>query len=132
MKKILLCGLVLLGATTFVGCKKEKGCTDASAINFKSSAEKNDGSCSYKGSATFWNNVSSGLGTIVVVMADNTSGNITVDETGTPSCGASGCFTYTAAPGTYAYGAAEVSPGTGTWSGSVTITSKGCQTIQLY
>ena len=130
--KMLLCGLVLFSTTTFVGCKKETGCTDSSATNFKSSAEKDDGNSTYKGSATFWNLTSSSLETVVVLMADNTSGNITVDYASNPDCGDAGCFTYTAAPGTYSYSAAEVSPGTSTWSGSVTITSKGCTTVKLY
>ncbi len=130
--KMLLFGLVLFSATTFVGCKKETGCTDSSATNFKSSAEKDDGSCTYKGSVTFWNLTTSGLDEVDVYVNNVPQGTITVDNASTPSCGASGCVTYTAIPGTYSYTAEEVSPGTGTWSGSVTITSKGCTTVKLY
>ena len=131
-KNLFFAMLIIICITAATSCKKETGCTDSSALNFKSSAEKDDGSCTYKGSVTFWNLTSSGLGTVVVVMADNTSGNITVDYTSAPACGDAGCFSYTAAPGTYSYAAAEVSPGTLTWSGSVTITSEGCATLMLY
>jgi hypothetical protein len=39
-----------------VSCSKEEGCTDSSATNFSESAEKDDGSCKYKGSVVFWYN----------------------------------------------------------------------------
>ncbi|MDC1188743.1 hypothetical protein N8089_03015 [Flavobacteriales bacterium] len=48
MKKL---NVILLGAIlTLVlsSCVKEKGCTDPNAINFDSSVEENDGSCSYE------------------------------------------------------------------------------------
>lgn len=44
MKKSIF--IILALSTTLFGCKK-KGCTDANAINFDSSAEKDDGSCEY-------------------------------------------------------------------------------------
>lgn len=33
--------------STFTSCKKEKGCTDPTACNYESGAEKDDGSCEY-------------------------------------------------------------------------------------
>jgi len=46
MKKTILFGAILTLALS--SCKKEKGCTDPTAINFDSSAEENDGSCTYQ------------------------------------------------------------------------------------
>lgn len=108
MKTKILLPLILIAL--FFGCAKEPAA---------------------KGKVVFWNNAASGLGIVVVVMADNTSGNITQDYTSAPDCGAAGCFTYEADAGTYSYTAAE-SGTSKTWSGSVTITSGGCQPMMLY
>ena len=34
----------------WIGCAKEQGCTDNSAVNYDSAAEENDNSCTYEGS----------------------------------------------------------------------------------
>ena len=130
--KIGIAASIILAVLVVNGCKKKTGCTDSSATNFDSSAQKDDGSCVYKGNVVFWNDVASSLGIVTVVMGDNTSGNITLDYTPTPGCNSAGCFTYTNKPGTYSFVATEASPGTHTWSGSVTITSKGCSSMRLY
>ena len=84
-----------------------------------------------KGKVVFWNDVASHLGIVVVLMADNASGNITMDAASAPACDASGFFTYTNNPGTYSFNASEV--GTSKiWSGSVIITSDGCATYRLF
>ena len=129
MKKVFFILSVLV--TLISGCAKKEGCTDASALNYDSSAEKDNGSCTYKGKVTFWNDVASSLGNVTVTMADGTTGTITGDYSSAPSCDAANCFTYTAKPGTYSYTADE-SGTSATWSGSVTITSKGCTTVRLY
>ena len=47
-KSILkLLALVVLLTSVFYGCKEEEGCTDATALNYDSDAEKDDGSCIY-------------------------------------------------------------------------------------
>ncbi len=49
MKKISLIRLLMLiGITTFVGCKKEvKGCKDVNATNYNSNVTEDDGTCKY-------------------------------------------------------------------------------------
>ena len=132
-KNFLLTLIAIVVATTLMySCKKTvRGCTDPTSLTYNSKANEDDGTCQYKGKVTFWKDVASSRGIVVVVMPDGTSGNITLDKSSAPSCGASGCFTYEAKPGTYTFSAAEASPGTVTWSGSVTITSNGCQTMRL-
>jgi hypothetical protein len=46
MKRTILLGAILTLALS--SCVKEKGCTDPNAINFDSSVEESDGSCSYE------------------------------------------------------------------------------------
>ncbi len=145
MKRItLMASMVLIvSATLLHSCKKKvMGCTDPSSLTYNSAATDDDGSCQYKGTATFWNDKASSLMKVTVQMADGTTGSITSDYSSAPSCGASGCFTYTAKPATYSYQAQEDTAGLWatyqtvrdekSWTGSVTITSKGCYTLRLY
>ena len=47
MKKyIYLLAIIVLGAA-FNGCSKKRGCMDSGALNYDTSAEKEDGSCEY-------------------------------------------------------------------------------------
>ncbi len=43
----ILSAVVICTAILFSSCRKEKGCTDPKATNYKSSAEQDDGSCVY-------------------------------------------------------------------------------------
>lgn len=47
MKLLTMMVTVFALGATFTSCKKEKGCTDPTACNYSSSAEKDDGSCEY-------------------------------------------------------------------------------------
>lgn len=131
MKKNFLL-LVLLGGIMLVtpSCK-QKGCTDVNACNYDADAEKNDGSCINKGTVTFWQNGSSLLEDTYVEIGTSTS-YITADYTSSPNCSASGCASFTLCPGTYTYYAEEDLPGTGYWSGTITVTSDGCTKLELY
>lgn len=132
MKKVFLILSVLIGlASLMSSCAKKEGCPDSTALNYDSSAEKDNGTCTYKGKTTFWNDATSNLGLVTVTMADGTTGTITGNYPSSPNCDAANCFTYTTKPGTYSYTAVETG-GSGTWSGSVTITSQGCLKVRLY
>jgi hypothetical protein len=56
MKKLthFLSILALAGSAALAGCAKTQGCTDSDATNFSSSAEENDGSCTYEAKILFW------------------------------------------------------------------------------
>jgi len=58
MKKILF--ITALSFITFSSCKK-KGCIDANAKNYDVEAGKDDGTCTYEGSAVFWLSSSASL-----------------------------------------------------------------------
>ena len=84
MKKILYFFLVV--SFIFTGCKKEEGCTDASATNYNADAEDDDGSCTYD-IIGVWNAT-----TVVVDTSLTVTINGVVDET------QSGSGTMTATP----------------------------------
>lgn len=125
MKKIFFVLVVCL--VSFSSCKKKEGCTDSSALNFDNTADKDDGSCTYKGSITFWT-ASSSFG-VITVNLNGTSALVTSYYTGVPSCSANGCATFQQNPGDYYFTASD---GSTSWSGMVHVGSKGCNTLQLY
>jgi hypothetical protein len=54
-KQIFAMALAGFSLASLNSCKKE-GCTDAIAENYNADADKNDGSCTYKASVSFWYN----------------------------------------------------------------------------
>jgi hypothetical protein len=90
------------------------------------------------GQVVFWNDTSSDLGIVTVVMEDATSGNITLNYGLAPKCDdAAGCFVYSNSPGDYSYVAIEEDGNEDgepdhTWEGVITITSGGCLRTRLY
>lgn len=92
MKKLLFIASVLLGIT-ITSCKKETGCTDSSATNFKTNAEKDDGSCTYKGSYVFWTQSLSAPYSVNVYINDIFQGNVSVNFASAPACDATGALT---------------------------------------
>jgi hypothetical protein len=132
MKKLnlFLLGAITMGALTFGACKKEKGCTDKTAKNYKASAKENDNSCEYEGEVIFWNHQNDGLGFVDIYVSGAKIGTITVDKTSSPSCGTSGCVTWKNKPGNYTYEARE--QGTGdVWTGTFAIDKNTCLAFRL-
>ncbi len=109
MKKVLFTFLAFL--LVFVGCKKEEP------------APKD-------GKVIFWNRLGDGIDFVDVTIG-NATRTITKDFASTPECDREGGATFTLAPGTYSYRAKEDGGLFRTWSGSVTISSNGCQTMLL-
>ena len=80
------------------------------------------------GRAMFWTSYDLGCGNVTVNCSGNTRTISSYYSSGTPSCGASGCATFTLTPGTYTYSA---SCNGGSWNNSFTVTDNGCAKIQL-
>jgi PKD repeat protein len=83
-----------------------------------------------EGKATFWQTTSNYQYNVIVTIGSS-SKQITTGVATPTGCDVTGCANFHLAPGTYPYTAAQVSPGTQTWNGNVTITDGGCVTIQL-
>lgn len=95
------------------------GCTDPAASNYNASANTDDGSCTYTGQVNFWTPTNYGVITVTITGTGN-SGTITQYYTsGTPTCGAAGCYTVTLPVGTYSFTATN-NNGT-TWGVSSTV-----------
>ncbi len=79
------------------------------------------------GQATFWLQNFSGCAAPGITINGETR-NITGGLSAAPACGAAGTATFNLRPGTYNYTGAC---GSTNWNGSVTVTERGCQLVQL-
>jgi hypothetical protein len=87
--------------------------------------EENEGNT---GKVLFWIQSDLGCGNIQVTLG-NQNQTISSFYANAPSCGASGCATYTISPGNYSYTASCPQK---SWSGVVFVTQGSCSRIRLY
>ena len=114
----------------FSSCEKEEaeiyGCIHPSATNYSSYATADDGSCEYSGEVMFWYNSN---GTSATINIGGKIRYISSYYSSAPSCGSSGCATFTLPIGSYNFMASST---WSTWSGTVSVTSTGCSKMLLY
>lgn len=134
-------------AISIVGCKKDKikGCTMTDAKNFNSSAEEDDGSCTYEGQQVLWYGAATSDSLINVDGSSSLTykvDGIIVGSSATsvyfpsaPSCGQTGSITITKDLGksktkicTY-----EVTDNFGwiDWSGTIIFSANTCTKTEL-
>lgn len=142
MKKVsfLLFGAMLL---VLAGCKKE-GCTNPDAVNYSEDAGKDDGTCTFEGSAVFWygQNTSTQLSndgaiTLTYYVNDNVVGSsaTSVFWTASPTCRQNGSVTVTVDLGnatnkSYTYRVQD-QDGWVYWEGVQNFTANTCEAVEL-
>ena len=125
-------------------CTKEQGCTDPDSINYSASADFDNGSCRYEGSAVFWYNASTsdrlindGAISLIYFVDDEIAGSSAsnVYWTGAPDCGQGGSISINKDLGrvkteTYSY-RVEDQTGWVFWSGTIKIYANRCTPYEL-
>lgn len=86
------------------------------------------GGGSSTGTAMVWTQIDHTCGTISVTINGVSKSISSYYSSGVPSCGSTGCATFTLNPGTYSVVASCSSK---SWTGSVTVTANGCATLRL-
>jgi len=128
------------------GCTKPKGCTDADAKNYDSSAKTDDGNCTYEGKVIFWYGESTSVAllndrvnslTYYVdgVIAGSTAASVYWIGASAPTCGQEGLVTHTKDLGsdknrTYSF-SVRSETNEEYWNGTITFSANTCTTLQL-
>jgi hypothetical protein len=142
-KPLLILGVASLLLASLSGCQTE-GCTNPNALNYDSTADIDDGDCSYEGELVFWYNASTSAevldfyGESLIFYVNGQligSTSSSVFWTGAPDCGQNASITYTGnwrsnTNKTVSY---EVWDEDGYlwWSGTITLDANTCTTLQL-
>jgi hypothetical protein len=87
-----------------------------------------NGGGSSTGTAMIWSQIDHTCGNISVTINGITKIVSSYYSSGVPSCGASGCATFTLSPGTYSVSA---SCSNKNWNGTITVSANSCSTLRL-
>lgn len=133
-------------ALAFMSCKKDpvKGCKTSYATNYNSSAEEDDGSCTYESKVIFWQNqtnASSWAAAGVTALTFYVDGQVigscaaNVYNTSAPTCSGSGAASVTKSLGnssskSFSYSIKDQT-GYAWYSGSVTLDGSVCSIQQF-
>lgn len=142
MTKTLIFGAIV--STLFISSCKQEGCTDATATNYESAAEENNGSCIYEAKVQFWYDdmvsqgfTGAGVETLIFYFEGSLVGSAPVD---TPYAEAPDCDSGNPAQFMIELGKNKAKIGTYVvkdqdnnelWSEQVNIFATECTTIQL-
>lgn len=101
--KFILIVFSIVAVFLSTSCKKKKpGCMNPAATNYKSSAEEEDGSCKFEGSAMLWYNdstsndlLNAGFGTMIFKVDGENVGELVAYQyhVGPLNCGDNDCIT---------------------------------------
>ena len=142
MKKLLF--LFAIPVVLSVTSCKKAGCTDSEAVNYSSSAKKEDQSCTYKGEIVFWNDqtisqdmINFGITSLTYYVDGQVVGSSasSIYWTSSPSCGQNGSITITKDLGSaknksYNYSVVDQND-VELWAGVANFTANTCTKIQL-
>ncbi len=138
----LVLGILVLGSLTLTSCSKD-GCTDPEAINYSSSANSDDGTCSYQASTTFWKNqqtasslLNDGVTKLIYYVDYQKVGESDADTywTGQPTCGTPDAVTAEISlidpSESHAY-SVEDQDGNELWKGTLDLKANVCLSTEL-
>ncbi|OFY87144.1 MAG: hypothetical protein A3F72_16700 [Bacteroidetes bacterium RIFCSPLOWO2_12_FULL_35_15] len=145
--KLILIAFTIAAVFLSTSCKKKiRGCTDPAATNYKTSANEEDGSCTFEGSVVLWygqttsdlliqNGHSFLEYSIDYSYADDS--DCSAYYTTAPNCGESGSVTVTKNLGnssskSFYYSVVCVGTDSVLWSGNLTFTAKTCTKHELH
>ena len=133
-------------ALAFMSCKKDpvKGCKTSYATNYNSSAEEDDGSCTYESKVIFWQNqtnsaslVSQGVTSLTFYVDGSVIGSCaaSVYNTSAPTCSGSGAASVTKSLGnssskSFSYSVKDQT-GQEIYGGNMTLDGSNCTIYKL-